>query len=90
METLSFMVGHAEPTTDEKVSKRIYETLSLIGAPSTIVFCGRLAVGIAIGLIEYGIKKALFQVYPERYSQLLGHGTGIARPRPFLESPIQQ
>ncbi|KAG8354405.1 hypothetical protein FVEN_g7723 [Fusarium venenatum] len=43
--TLSFMVGHAEPTEDGKVGKRIYDTLSLVGVPSTIAFCGGLGMG---------------------------------------------
>jgi 3-hydroxyisobutyrate dehydrogenase len=43
--TLSFMVGHAKPTEGDAVGKRIYETLSLIGVPSTITFCGGLGMG---------------------------------------------
>lgn len=43
--TLSFMVGHAEPTETDAVGKRIYETLSLVGVPSTIAFCGGLGMG---------------------------------------------
>ena len=45
--TLSFMVGHADPTDNptDKVGKRIFETLSLVGVPSTITFCGGLGMG---------------------------------------------
>ncbi|KAJ4205066.1 hypothetical protein NW767_003861 [Fusarium falciforme] len=45
--TLSFMVGHADPTDNptDKVGKRIFETLSLVGVPSTIAFCGGLGMG---------------------------------------------
>ncbi|ENH72166.1 3-hydroxyisobutyrate dehydrogenase [Fusarium oxysporum f. sp. cubense race 1] len=45
--TLSFMVGHPEPNTDDKVGQRIYDTLSLVGIPSTITFCGGLGAKIA-------------------------------------------
>lgn len=43
--TLSFMVGHAEPTEKDAVGKRIFKTLSLVGVPSTIAFCGGLGMG---------------------------------------------
>lgn len=43
--TLSFMVGHPEPTTTDVVGKRVYETLSLVGVPETITFCGGLGMG---------------------------------------------
>ncbi|KAI5464343.1 NAD binding domain of 6-phosphogluconate dehydrogenase-domain-containing protein [Mariannaea sp. PMI_226] len=45
--TLSFMVGHADPAGDasDLVGKRIFETLSLVGVPSTITFCGGLGMG---------------------------------------------
>ena len=45
--TLSFMVGHADPTTnpEDMVGKRIFDTLSLVGVPSTIAFCGGLGMG---------------------------------------------
>ncbi|WAO95328.1 Hypothetical protein NCS54_01294200 [Fusarium falciforme] len=45
--TLSFMVGHADPTDNptDKVGKRIFETMSLVGVPSTIAFCGGLGMG---------------------------------------------
>ncbi|KAE8141359.1 NAD binding domain of 6-phosphogluconate dehydrogenase-domain-containing protein [Aspergillus pseudotamarii] len=43
--TLSFMVGHAEPTETDLVGKRIFETLSLVGEASTITFCGGLGMG---------------------------------------------
>ncbi|PLB45495.1 hypothetical protein P170DRAFT_449183 [Aspergillus steynii IBT 23096] len=43
--TLSFMVGYAEPTDTDLVGKRIFETLSLVGVPSTIAFCGSLGMG---------------------------------------------
>lgn len=45
--TLSFMVGHAEPTTGDgdTVGRRIHEVLSLVGVPSTITFCGGLGMG---------------------------------------------
>ena len=43
--TLSFMVGHAEPTEADTVGKRVYETLSLVGVPSTLTFCGGLGMG---------------------------------------------
>lgn len=43
--TLSFMVGHSEPTDTDIVGKLIYETLSLVGVPSTIAFCGGLGMG---------------------------------------------
>ncbi|KAM0421176.1 hypothetical protein ACHAPT_011068 [Fusarium lateritium] len=41
--TLSFMVGH--PSEKGPVGQRIYETLSLVGVPSTIAFCGKLGMG---------------------------------------------
>lgn len=43
--TLSFMLGHPEPNTDDRVGQRIYNTLSLVGIPSTITFCGGLGMG---------------------------------------------
>lgn len=43
--TLSFMVGHAEPTETDVVGKRVFETLSLVGVPRTIAFCGGLGMG---------------------------------------------
>ncbi|KAL2105883.1 hypothetical protein VUR80DRAFT_7599 [Thermomyces stellatus] len=43
--TLSFMVGHPEPTEADAVGKRIRETLSMVGVPSTISFCGGLGMG---------------------------------------------
>ncbi|KAH6879447.1 NAD binding domain of 6-phosphogluconate dehydrogenase-domain-containing protein [Thelonectria olida] len=43
--TLSFMVGHAEPTETDKVSNRVHETLSLVAVPRTITFCGGLGMG---------------------------------------------
>lgn len=43
--TLSFMVGHAKPADTDLVGKRIFETLSLVGVPSTITFCGGLGMG---------------------------------------------
>lgn len=43
--TLSFMVGHTKPTETDVVGKRVYETLSLAGVPSTIAFCGGLCMG---------------------------------------------
>ncbi|EXK36629.1 hypothetical protein FOMG_09802 [Fusarium oxysporum f. sp. melonis 26406] len=43
--TLSFMVGHPEPNADDKIGQRIYDTLSLVGIPSTITFCGGLGMG---------------------------------------------
>ena len=45
--TLSFMVGHADPTTnpEDMVGKHIFNTLSLIRVPSTIAFCGGLGMG---------------------------------------------
>lgn len=43
--TLSFMIGHAEPTEDDVVSKRIFETLSLVGLPNKLQFCGSLGMG---------------------------------------------
>lgn len=43
--TLSFMVGHAEPTETDRVGKHVFETLSLVGAPNTIAFCGGLGMG---------------------------------------------
>ncbi|KAJ4139681.1 hypothetical protein NW768_001022 [Fusarium equiseti] len=43
--TLSFMVGHPQPTDDDQVGKRLYDTLSLVGVTSTITFCGGLGMG---------------------------------------------
>ena len=51
--TLSFMVGHADPTTtttnpeeeEDVVGKRLFNTLSLVGIPNTIAFCGSLGMG---------------------------------------------
>lgn len=45
--TLLFMVGHADPTTnpEDMVGKCIFNTLSLVGVPSTIAFCGGLGMG---------------------------------------------
>lgn len=43
--TLSFMVGHAEPTETDVVGSRVFQTLSLVGTPSTIAFCGGLGMG---------------------------------------------
>ncbi|KAF4460204.1 3-hydroxyisobutyrate dehydrogenase [Fusarium albosuccineum] len=43
--TLSFMVGHPEPTAGDTVGKRVFETLSLVGVPKTIQFCGGLGMG---------------------------------------------
>ncbi|CAG7916440.1 unnamed protein product [Penicillium olsonii] len=43
--TLSFMVGHPEPMEGDSVGKRIFQTLSLVGVPSTIAFCGGLGMG---------------------------------------------
>ena len=45
--TLSFMVGHADPATntEDPIGKRIFNTLSLVGVPNTIAFCGSLGMG---------------------------------------------
>lgn len=43
--TLSFMVGHPEPTDSDEIGRRVLETLSLVGVPKTIQFCGRLGMG---------------------------------------------
>ncbi|CAH0015667.1 unnamed protein product [Clonostachys rhizophaga] len=43
--TLSFMIGHPEPTEGDKVGKRIYDSLSFVGVPSTLAFCGGLGMG---------------------------------------------
>lgn len=43
--TLTFMVGHAKPTEEDRVGKRVYDTLSLVGIPSGITFCGGLGMG---------------------------------------------
>lgn len=43
--TLSFMIGHAQPTESDHVGNRIYDTLSLVGVPSTLAFCGGLGMG---------------------------------------------
>ncbi|KAL4899339.1 6-phosphogluconate dehydrogenase [Aspergillus multicolor] len=42
--TLSFMVGHLEPTESDIVGKRIFDTLSMVGVPSTTTFCGGLGM----------------------------------------------
>lgn len=43
--TLSFMVGHAEPSDKDPLSKRIVETLSLVGDMNVTNFCGGLGMG---------------------------------------------
>ncbi|KAE8166110.1 NAD binding domain of 6-phosphogluconate dehydrogenase-domain-containing protein [Aspergillus tamarii] len=43
--TLSFMVGHAKPTETDVMGNRVFETLSLVGTPDTITFCGGLGMG---------------------------------------------
>ena len=43
--TLSFMVGHAEPTETDIIGKRVFEALSLVGEPGMITFCGGLGMG---------------------------------------------
>lgn len=45
--TLSFMVRHADPTTnpEDLIGKHIFNTLSLVGIPNTVAFCGSLGMG---------------------------------------------
>ncbi|OGM49574.1 hypothetical protein ABOM_001654 [Aspergillus bombycis] len=72
--TLSFMVGHAEPTETDLVGRRIFETLSLVGEASTITFCGGLGMGQVAKIAHNYITLANNLVATEGMAIGLKHG----------------
>ena len=64
--TLSFMVGHAEPSESDMVGKHILETLSLVGTPEKIQFRGGLGMG-QVAKIAHNYVSATIWLQPREW-----------------------
>lgn len=45
--TLAFLVGRAEPVTNDTISERLVRTMTMMGSPEKFFYCGKLGAGLA-------------------------------------------
>ncbi|KAJ5605309.1 hypothetical protein N7510_010463 [Penicillium lagena] len=73
--TLSFMIGHAKPEQSNPMSLRLQDTLTVMGDPKKLFWCGKLGAGLAAKVSNNYIACTVFIAVAE--AMAIGVRSGI-------------